>query len=470
MDESSSPIPRARRTNEIRVLEEVSTELNSVHDLERLLDLLMDTMERVFGVPHCSVFLAESYEPGAARAPYGATLHLAARRGPRGREGQHVRVGSGIVGAAAAKGEIVRLNFRKGALPGADAGGHVESHMAVPMIAQGTLVGVLKLETVHEGVLSLADGQLAAIVANQAAVAIENARLYQRQQQINVELEQRVRERTAELEQRHRELQQAQAELVQSSKLAALGQLAAGLTHEINTPLGAINASIDTAYKALQMLRDDPSESKSRRALAALESSHGLIRDATERVGGVFASLRRFARLDESELQWVDLHDGLDATLELLGHRTSAGVHVARRYSELPDVLCFAGEINQVLLAIITNALDALEARWRDDASRPRELSLTTRVERDDVYVDVEDNGVGIAPEKLEHIFDPGFSTKGTRVGAGMSLASAFRIMEKHGGAIVVDSAARRGTRVTLRLPRADAHDARQLVMWNKER
>jgi signal transduction histidine kinase len=466
MNDGASSIPPARRANDLRVLEQVSTELNSQHELERLVELLMAIMERVFGVQHCSVYLAEADEPHeeAPRAAVSSpALELVGRHGPKGREPHRVRVGQGIVGAAGAKREVVRLNYRQTALPLAQQSAIV-CHLAVPMLAQGELVGVLKLEALRDGVLSKADEQLAGIIANQAAVAIENARLYEAQERLNAELELRVRERTAELEERHHELQQAQAQLLQSGKLAALGQLAAGLTHEINTPLGAIQASVSTAERALALLRAAPttedSSTKARgkadRALGALEQSNALIQQACRRVFGVFDTLRRFARLDESAHKSVQLHEGLDATLELLAHRIEGRVELVRHYGELPDVRCRPGEINQVFLIVITNALDALDAIDRsaeDQRERPLTLTLTTRHEQQAVVIEIADSGVGIADEQLERIFDPGFTTKGQRVSAGLSLAAAYRIVDEHGGTIAVESALGQGSCVRLRLP-----------------
>jgi signal transduction histidine kinase len=311
---------------------------------------------------------------------------------------------------------------------------------------------VLFVQTVGDHVMRKGDESLVTIVANQSAVAIQNARLYEGLQRLNEHLEERVRERTIELESANREIKQAQAQLVQSGKMAALGQLAAGLAHEMNTPLGAINASLDVAERAIGVIRhsagalDSTSGSaKLRKALQAIQDTNRVSRDACTRVFSIFQTLRSFARLDESALQWTDLHEGLDEAATLLAHRLGAHIEVTRDYGELPTALCYAGELNQVFLILLTNAIEAIEGRGT--------ITLRTRALGERISVDIADSGRGIAPEHLGRVFDPGFTTKGVGVGTGLSLAIAFRIVEKHEGELTLHSAPGAGTTVSVRLP-----------------
>lgn len=432
----SSEVRKGRPANELRLLHRASCEINASLEVDQVLESTMRSLDELFGLHSASAFLLDDRED----------LVLAARRGEGARERRRrLRIGQGMVGRAAGTRELIRLNFAR---PGG-ADGEVESHLAVPMLAKDVLVGVLSARAVADRVVRKSDETLIGIIANQAAVALQTARLYERLQRLNEELEERVMARTGELEAANRELRDAQAQLVQSGKLAALGQLAAGLAHEMNTPLGAIRSSTDVARRALDRIRDKSADSDHTlaRAFGVIDSSHEVITKACGRLFATFATLRSFAKLDEAALQWMDLHAGLDTAVSLLPHLLGDRVAIVRDYGEVPPVRCYAGEINQVLLMVLTNAIEAIHDRGT--------ITLQTRATPSDTIVEIADDGCGIEPAHRERIFDPGFTTKGVGVGAGLSLAIAYRIMEKHGGDISVESTHGAGTRVSLRLPMA---------------
>ena len=318
------------------------------------------------------------------------------------------------------------------------------------------------------------DELLVTIVANQAASAIQNASLYaaavrrraelaeahESLKQLNETLEDRVRARTEELQQTNLDLRETQAQLVQSDKMASLGMLAAGVAHEINTPLGAIHSNNDIESRALEIIRDtvgDPAieqllgeHPKLHRALEAIKSTNSVTQQATERVTVIVESLKNFARLDQAELQLVDLHEGIDSTLTLLQHLVVDRIEIVRNYGTLPEVECYASQLNQVFMNILTNAIQAI-----DDAGS---IEVTTRSDGDQVVVDIADSGRGIPSEQLEHVFDPGFTTKGVGVGVGLGLSITYRIIEDHRGSIDVDSESGNGTTFTVRLPVSHTH------------
>jgi signal transduction histidine kinase len=265
-----------------------------------------------------------------------------------------------------------------------------------------------------------------------------------------------VAERTAELTRTLSELREAQAQLVQSEKMAALGGLVAGVAHEINTPLGAVASTIDLVARALAKMGEacaDPTQLPA--AQRYLERTTGLTetcREACRRIATIVRSLRSFSRLDEAEHKPADLHEGLDSTLTLVGHLLKDRIVVHREYGGLPLVDCHANQLNQVFLNLLVNAAQAIEGRG--------EITIRTRHEpavapgaAATVTIEIADTGRGIAPEHLARIFDPGFTTKGVGVGTGLGLAISYRIVEQHHGRIEVESAPGPGTTFRIVLP-----------------
>ncbi|MCB2200085.1 hypothetical protein KQI63_11810 [bacterium] len=255
-------------------------------------------------------------------------------------------------------------------------------------------------------------------------------------------LEQTVQERT-------RELRTAQVRLVQSEKMASLGSLVAGVVHEVNTPLGAVASMQDTRERAAKLLRSktaaDQDDNDVAKANAMIEEADRVIRDGLSRIGQTMRRLKSFARLDESDWQETDLHEGLNDTIEILTQMTGGRVEIVREFGELKLVFCRARQINQVFLNVLNNAVQAIPGEGR--------VTIQTRMDRDHVVIEIEDTGEGIREELLPKIFDPGVTTRGVRVGSGLGLSISYQIMEEHHGEINVVSRIGEGTRVTLRLP-----------------
>jgi len=264
-----------------------------------------------------------------------------------------------------------------------------------------------------------------------------------------------VRARTKELEQLNHDLREAQSQLVQSSKMASLGTLAAGIAHELNTPIGAIHSNADVERRAVGIIRgilQDPSVAKRlgtqprlERTLRIFDDINQMTLEAAERVTKIVQSLKSFARLDQPELEWVDLHEGIESVLTLMDHLIKDRIQVNRNYGELPKVKCYASQINQAFANVLTNAIEAIDGAGS--------ITITTKEEESDILIQVADSGSGIKPEHLERIFDPGFTTKGVGVGTGLGLSITYRIIENHQGSIRVESEPGRGTTFSLRLP-----------------
>jgi signal transduction histidine kinase len=472
----------AQISAEVHLLRRIALDINSTLDLDSIYEIVLRTMDEFFGFHHSIILLLEDADRLRVVATHGYENQAL---------GGTVAVGVGIIGTVAKRRRLMRVNHLRAqhayfarirrqmeeagratelgemvpvpGLPDAD------SQIAIPLVIKDRLIGVFSVESREQRQFSEHDETLVTIVASQAASAIQNALLYrageerrkelaeahERLQELNETLEERVRARTKELEQVNHDLREAQSQLVQSSKMASLGTLAAGIAHELNTPIGAIHSNADVERRAVGIIRgilQDTSVAKRLgpqprldRALRIFDDINQMTLEAAERVTRIVQSLKSFARLDQPELEWVDLHEGIESTLTLLEHLIKDRIQVVKNYGELPKVQCYASQINQVFANVLTNAVQAI-----GDAGS---ITITTRQDGSWILIQVADTGVGIKPEHLERIFDPGFTTKGVGVGTGLGLSITYRIIENHQGSIHVESEPGRGTTFTLRLP-----------------
>ncbi len=268
------------------------------------------------------------------------------------------------------------------------------------------------------------------------------------------ELEREVEKATLDLRASH-------VQLVQQEKMAALGRLVAGIAHEMNTPSGTINSNSDTLSRSLKVVEaivhdmESPESIRENKrltqVLTLLEDIARINRLACERIVGIVGSLRNFARLDEAALQVADLHAGIDSTLTLVRHELKNRITVVKEYGDIPPVRCHPNQINQVFMNLLVNASQSIRGKG--------EIRIRTFIEGDIVGVQVSDSGVGIPPENLSKIFDPGFTTKGVGVGTGLGLSICFKIAQDHHGGIEVESEPGRGSTFTLRLPTGRSDD-----------
>ena len=261
----------------------------------------------------------------------------------------------------------------------------------------------------------------------------------------------------AQIAAQKRELQDLHERLIHSEKMASLGQLLAGVAHEINTPLAAMVSNNDLFIRTFAKLRailtdpDTPAIVREHPKLAAmLENIEGLNEinhTAAERIVSLVTSLRSFARVDRPDKENIDIREGIESTLTLVHHELKNRIKIVRDYGDISPLPCHANQVNQVLLNLLVNAAHAIEGAGT--------ITIRLRQENNTVIVEVADTGKGIPEEIRDHIFEPGFTTKESDKGTGLGLSIARRIVEEHGGKISFESKVGVGTTFRLQLPTA---------------
>lgn len=270
-----------------------------------------------------------------------------------------------------------------------------------------------------------------------------------------------------------KKLEEAHNQLLQSEKLASIGQLAAGVAHEINNPIGFVNSNLGTlkayvdnllqiidVYESGQHLFADNTdflqrirEANKKADLEYLREDIGKLisesMDGTARVRRIVQDLRDFSRVDSAEWEWADLHAGLESTLNVVWNEIKYKADVVREFGDIPRVECRPAQLNQVFMNMLVNAVQAIPERGT--------ITLRSGCSTDQVWISISDSGKGIPPELMTKIFDPFFTTKPVGKGTGLGLSVSYGIVDKHGGHIDVQSTPGQGTTFTIWLPIARA-------------
>jgi signal transduction histidine kinase len=340
-----------------------------------------------------------------------------------------------------------------------------QSILCLPILNQSQLVGILYLSNQAAKNVFTSDRLLVLnFLCAQAAISLENARLYQQARTYAQQLE------------------QSQLQIVQSEKMASLGNLVAGVAHEINNPIGFLNGSIQNLQDSFQDLighlelyqqhYPNPESSITDNAeeidldflsedLPALLKSMQL---ATDRIKGISNSLRTFSRADTEYKIQANLHEGIDSTLLILKYRLKANEHrpaieVIQDYGDIPAIDCFPGQLNQVFMNLLANAIDMFDElaqgqSFEELTAHPQVITICTRQVDDHVQITIQDNGKGMNEALQAKIFDPTFTTKAVGKGTGLGLAIARQIVvEKHGGSLTVRSELGQGSQFLMSLP-----------------
>lgn len=278
---------------------------------------------------------------------------------------------------------------------------------------------------------------------------LEFARLTLEKQKTEIE------QKNVELQNALNELKTTQNHLLMKEKMAALGDLVAGVAHELNNPIGAVNSITDVSNRCLdrieivleqsqsiEEIRNNPDLTKT---LTILRDNIKVTLTAGNRIATIVKSLKNFARLDESNYKRVDLHEGLDSSLILLESELRGRIRVEKEYGDLPMIACYPGQLNQVFINLLKNAIQAMG----DNGV----IKIRTCVEDGSVRIEIADNGHGIPTDRLAHIFDFEFEQEGERVKLGYGLKSAFNIIQNHNGDIKIESEVGKGTTVSVNIP-----------------
>ncbi|MEB3829706.1 trifunctional serine/threonine-protein kinase/ATP-binding protein/sensor histidine kinase [Phormidium sp. CCY1219] len=351
-----------------------------------------------------------------------------------------------------------------------------KSIVGVPVRDRGTLTGVLYLENrLTVGAFTRDRLEILSLLAAQAAISLDNANLYQDLQRSA----QREREKATELQRTLEKLQTTQVQLIQTEKMSSLGQLVAGVAHEINNPVGCIYSNLPHAEDYMEdllelialyqqhyphpapQIRDRLEEIELEFLVEDLPQVLRAMKIGADRIREIVQSLRTFSRVDEAEVKAVDLHAGIDSTLLILHNRLkptadSSGINIIKEYGSLPPVECYPGQLNQVFMNIIANAIDALESNDQGQMT----ISIRTEVVGGDVVaIRISDNGPGIPESVRDRLFDPFFTTKPPGKGTGIGLSISYQIIaDKHQGQIQCVSTPGKGTEFIIEIPLRQAH------------
>ncbi|MGH1396842.1 MAG: GAF domain-containing sensor histidine kinase, partial [Trichormus sp.] len=312
-------------------------------------------------------------------------------------------------------------------------------------------------------------------LADQAAIAIYQAELYAQ----SCQAENAAKAQATKLEKTLMQLQETQTKLIQNEKMSSLGQLVAGIAHEINNPVNFIHGNLSHAHEYTEQLLKllalyqnyyPQPHSEISEVIEAIDLDF-VIEDlpkiissmqvGADRIRSIVLSLRNFSRLDESENKLVNIHEGINNTLLILQHRIKptpdfSGVEIVKDYGNLPLIECYAGQMNQVFMNVISNAIDALQDQWSNNNSIKPRICISTQIspEQSRLLIRIADNGPGMTEEIKRRIFDPFFTTKSVGKGTGLGLAISYQIIvEKHNGVIDCVSELGKGTEFWIEIP-----------------
>jgi signal transduction histidine kinase len=444
-----TPAPDGLDPERILTLYRLGKLVSASVDLDATLNAIVNAAQQLTGAASTAILLVEDDTHLVVRAGCGPAVSAV---------GEHVPMSAGVVGRALAEGQPILIDDMHDepsrARPDLDAITGIRSYLATPLIWRTETLGVVTVGALEPGALDTTDAQLVSELGEQAAAAVANARDYDR-------------------------LKRTQSQLIETEKLSGIGQLAHGIAHELNTPLGVIisNLSVLGQYTAglsqiatttqdtLKRLRqgDDPVQVATdlETGMNAAELDYLLedlpalaseSTDSAKRMASIVRSVALFARGGSDSLTPVSAEEALEAAITLAWGDLKQRSELVRDYTPVPTVLGNTAELTQLFVHLLLNAAHAFDGRAGN-------IRVSLKQEGEAVAVRIADTGRGIPAEHLARVFEPFFTTRAVGEGSGVGLAVCHGIATRMGGSIAIESEVGAGTTVTVRLPRAKVTD-----------
>lgn len=457
-----------QRIEDMQLCKDISIEISQTLDLNKLLAKVMKICTTTFCAESCSILLRDKKTE---------ELYFSAVSGPHSKTIQGVRLksGAGISGWVLSRGTPVIINdvytdqrfYKKiDKLTGFET----KNIMASPLIIHGRGIGVIEIiNKIGTSIFTNRDLNILVTIASQLATAMDNANLTESLKEsskkiadYNNNLERMVEGRTIELKKANYKLKSAQEQVIQSEKLSSIGQLSAGVAHEINNPIGFINSNLKTlseyAETTLKLIEGYSSLKQDNSSIEAIKSEYDynfikkdmpqLIKESIEgasRVIEIVKDLKGFARTDNKATAKVNLHTCINSTLNMVANEIKYKAQVKKDFGEIPEIECRPVQINQVIMNLLVNAAQAI----KDEGL----ITIKTYSLGENIILEISDTGEGIKKDIMEKIFDPLFTTKEASIGTGLGLSVTYSIVKSHSGDIEAISTTGKGTTFKVTLP-----------------
>ncbi|MEH2237169.1 GAF domain-containing sensor histidine kinase [Nostoc sp.] len=453
------------RYQEIDLFEDISTKLTTSLDTRQIAQLVLQELSQLIESSAGMILLL---------GPDATTFEIIAEFGVFFDHSQP-EPGKGIIGKIVQSNRAELVNDVQGD-PRLEGQKNVSALICVPLRAKERVLGAIAIGTSKTDSYKAKHLKLVSIFASQTAIAIDKAVIYEHSTQVAIQ----AKAQTHKLQQALNELQLAQTQLIQSEKMSSLGQLIAGVAHEINNPVNFICGNLKYVAEYANDLLHLVQEYQKFLPVAPLELESELdkidlefimedlpkllnsMKVGTDRIVEIVQSLKNFSRHDEAEMKAVNIHDGIDGTLMILHHRLKAdacrpAIEIMKDYGKFPLIECYPGQLNQVFMNILANAIDALEEGMVNKKISPPTAQITIRTEILDnqfVVIRIADNGPGMKEDVIRRIYDPFFTTKEIGKGTGLGMAISYQIIvNRHRGFLKCRSAPGEGTEFWIQIP-----------------